>query len=268
MKLYVMTDLEGVAGVINVADYLGPTGRYHEVGKRLLTAEVNAAVRGFIAGGFDDIVVADGHGSGAVNIELLDPRARLMRGWPTGWPLLIDKSYDALAFVGQHAKAGTELAHIPHTQWFGIIDMSLNGLSIGEYGQMVLCAGELDIPVIFGSGDAAFCREVAALTPWVLTVESKKGTAPGRGDELAADAYGRSHEGAIHRHPSAVCAEIETTARSAAERFRENPRRCGRVAVQPPYKVVIRYRQVEDKPPKTVEHVHPDSIAEAFNARK
>ncbi len=182
MKIYIQTDLEGVAGVINVDDYLAPDGRYYETAKRLQTEEVNAAVRGFAGAGFGDIVVADGHGAGAVNIELLDSRARLMRGWPIGWPLLLDGSYDALAFVGQHAKAGTEHAHIAHTQSWHYLDLSVNGISIGEYGQMVLCAQELDVPIIFGSGDAAFCREVQALTPWAQTCEGKEGTIPDSGD--------------------------------------------------------------------------------------
>ncbi len=266
MKLYVQTDMEGVAGVINVDDYLSPSGRYHEKGKRLVTEEVNAAVRGFIEGGFDDIVVADGHGSGAIDIELLDSRVRLMRGWPTGWPLLLNRSYDALAFVGQHAKACTELAHIPHTQWFGYVDLSINGISIGEYGQMVLCANELDIPLIFGSGDAAFCREAKALTPWAETVAGKEGTAPGRGEELEKDAYGRSHEAAIHRHPEVVREEIRKAALRAAQRFMSDPGSFGRVDIRPPYKAVARFRQVGEKKPHTVQREHPSSIAELMNS--
>ncbi len=266
MKLYVQTDMEGVAGIVNVDDYLDSSGRYHEKGKRLVTEEVNAAVRGFIEGGLDDVVVADGHGSGAIDIELLDPRVRLMRGWPTGWPLLIDESYDALAFVGQHAKAGTEFAHIPHTQWFGYIDLSINGISIGEYGQMVLCANELDIPIIFASGDAAFCREVKELTPWAESVAGKEGTTPGKGDELERHAYGRSHETAIHRHPEVVREELAKVALKAARRFASDPGSFGRVDIQPPYKAVARFRQVGEKEPHTVEREHPSSIAEVLNA--
>jgi D-aminopeptidase len=266
MKLYVMTDLEGVAGVVNGTDYIYPSGRYYETARRLLTEEVNAAVRGFISGGFDDVVVADGHGPGAINAELLDTRVRLLRGWPAGWPLLMDESYDALAFVGQHAKAGTENAHLPHTQWFGIVDLSVNGVSIGEYGQSVLCADELNIPVIFASGDAALCREAAELTPSVETVEAKVGTAAGRGDELDHDAYGKSHEAAIHRHPSAVRGELEQAARTAALRFRNDPQSFGRVNMQPPYRLVVRYRQTGDKLPHTVERTHADSVAAVFNS--
>ena len=265
MKLYVQTDMEGVAGVMNVDDYLSGSGRYHEKAKRLVTEEVNAAVRGFLAGGFDDIVVADGHGSGALDIELLDSRARLMRGWPTGWPLLLDKSYDALAVVGQHAKACTPYGHIPHTQSWRYVDLTVNGISIGEYGQMVLCANELDIPVIFASGDAALCREAKELTPWVETVAGKEGTAPGKGEELDNSAYSHSHEAAVHVHPAVVRRLIEEASRKAARRFVEAPASFGRVAIKPPYELVALFRSERGAAPKRVECKHPSSVSQLMN---
>ena len=36
MKLAIMTDLEGVAGVINVKDWIYPDSKYYEKGKELL----------------------------------------------------------------------------------------------------------------------------------------------------------------------------------------------------------------------------------------
>ena len=118
MKLYLMTDLEGVAGVMNFEDWCTPGTRYYELAKEFLTLEVNAAVEGFFEGGATEITVADGHGPGAISPKLLDRRVELMRGWPTGWPALLDDSCDAVAWVGQHAKAGTEYAHLAHTQSF------------------------------------------------------------------------------------------------------------------------------------------------------
>jgi D-aminopeptidase len=265
MKIYIVTDMEGVAGVMNVNDYLFPSGREHAKACRLMTEEINAAVRGFAEGGFDDIVVADLHGAGGTDIERLDSRARLMRGWPTRWPFLLDKSYDAIAFVGQHPKAGTEYGHIPHTQWWNYIDLSVNGISIGEYGQHVLCAGELGIPVIFGSGDAAFCREARELTPWVETVAGKEGTAPGTGGELDSDAYSHSHEAAIHLHPEVVRARIEEAALRAARRLAADRASYGLVDIRPPYKLVGLFRRRQGAPPQRVEHQHPSSIAELFN---
>ena len=38
-----MTDMEGVAGILNFQDWAFNDGRYYDKGKRLLTEEVNAA---------------------------------------------------------------------------------------------------------------------------------------------------------------------------------------------------------------------------------
>lgn len=81
MKVYLMTDLEGVAGVMNSVDYCYVGSKYYDLAKELLTKEVNAAIDGFFAAGADEIVVQDGHGEGGINITLLDPRAKLQQGW-------------------------------------------------------------------------------------------------------------------------------------------------------------------------------------------
>ena len=80
MKLMIMTDLEGVAGILNFEDWCVPGAMYYDKAKRLLTLEVNAAVDGFSEGGAEEILVVDGHGHGAMDPELLDERAQLMRG--------------------------------------------------------------------------------------------------------------------------------------------------------------------------------------------
>ena len=159
MRIYIMTDLEGVSGVMNYRDWCAADGRYYEVAKELLTNEVNAAVSGFFEGGAMEIVVADGHGAGAIDIRLLDPHVELSRGWPDGYPYGLNESYDFIAWVGQHAKSGSEYAHLPHTGGFDIADFRVNGRSLGEFGLLALCAGSLGVRSIFGSGDMAFAKE-------------------------------------------------------------------------------------------------------------
>lgn len=201
MKIYLMTDLEGVAGVLDFENWCIPQARNYELAKEFLTLEVNAAVEGFFDGGAKEIVVADGHGAGAINVNLLDPRVKIMRWWPTGYPLLLDKSYDAVAWVGQHAKAGTEYAHLAHTQSFGYLDMTVNKISIGEFGQFAMCASALRVPAIFAAGDKAFTKEAEALVPGIKTVSVKEGTTPGKGNELSTEAYAKRNCSAIHLHP-------------------------------------------------------------------
>ena len=82
MKVYVMTDMEGVAGVIDSPNYCFPESRYYERGCELTTLEVNAAIEGALAAGATDIFVTDGHGHGAITPMLLHPEARLLKGRP------------------------------------------------------------------------------------------------------------------------------------------------------------------------------------------
>lgn len=263
MKLFIMTDLEGVAGVINGVDYLYHHSRYYETARRLLTDEVNAAIEGFIAGGFDDILVADGHGAGAINIERLDPRVRLARGWGEGtYPFGLTRDFDAMAYVGQHAKAGTPLSHLTHTGWWSLRDQTINGVSVGEYGEGALCAGELGVPVIFGCGEKAFCNEVADLTPWVVTCSVLEGVIDGSGDDLTREQYERFHEGAVHLHPKAACKLIRATAEDAATRFAADRDAFKPLTFDPPYHIVRHIRASADGEARSAEATHDDSVIE------
>ncbi len=263
MKLYIMTDLEGVAGVLDSENWCSPEGRYYDAAKELLTLEVNAAVQGFTEGGATEIIVADGHGPGAISPVLLDSRVKLMRGWPEGFPLGLDTSYEYIAWIGQHAKAGAEYAHLAHTQSFHWLDYSINGISIGEFGQMALCAAELGVRPIFGSGDLAFTKEAEALFPGIETVAVKQGTTPGRGDTCTADEYRLRNKAAIHSSPERAREMIYEGALEAMNKAR----RLGhvRVDLQPPYEAVAKWRASADQPAREATFSHPSSIAELIN---
>ena len=87
MKIYIMTDLEGVAGVTDRENYVSMDSRYYELGKELLQ-RVNAAIDGFFEAGAEYILVADGHGYGAINQLMLDQGwndQRLSGPWPLVW---------------------------------------------------------------------------------------------------------------------------------------------------------------------------------------
>ena len=73
MKVYIMTDLEGVAGVVSFEDDDMRDSRYYERSKRLLAGETNAAVEGCLAAGATEILVVDGHGPGGLNPDEVHP---------------------------------------------------------------------------------------------------------------------------------------------------------------------------------------------------
>ena len=271
MKIYIMTDMEGVAGILDFEKWCQPSERgypgwYYDLGCDLLTREVNAAIDGLCRGGADEIVVSDGHGAGGIYPLLLDRRAKLMRGWPVGWPCELDESYDAVAWVGQHAKASTPRAHLAHTQSLKYIDQAINGVSIGEFGQLVLCAGELGVPAIFASGDEALCTEATALVPGIVTVAVKRGLQPDDGRDLDTKAYMRHNLAAIHLHPEVARRVIKDRARAAIARLRTAPEGYGLVKLDPPYERVTLFRPDEPGGAKQIDRArHPTSVIAVLN---
>jgi D-amino peptidase len=264
MRIMLMTDMEGVAGIKNAEDWLMPGARCYEAGCRLLTLEVNAAVDGFYAGGVEYVQVCDGHGAGAIDIELLDSRVDYARGWPEGWPFGLDSTYTGLAFVGQHAKASSELAHLPHTQSFKYIDLKVNGVSIGEFGQLTYCAAELGVPAFYAAGDFALTCEAQALVPGIDVCAVKRGVMRGTGEECTTEQYARRNTGAVHVPPQRACELIRRTAEAAARRLKKRPPNV--ISLHAPFDSVTFLRPDREGEPKTISRAfHPCSVIELMH---
>jgi D-amino peptidase len=206
-RAFILTDLEGVAGVVSFETQTVPAGAYYDEAKRLLTGEVNAAVEALLDSGVDDVLVCDGHGAGGIAYTELHPAARLLHGRPITVSQLFAplQSYDAALVIGQHAQAGAPAGNMNHTQDSTAIDfIRLNGRPIGEIAQFALYAGSLGVPVIFLSGDTAACREAEELLPRAITVSVKEGLGRGAAISLSApEARRRIREGvgaAVRRH--------------------------------------------------------------------
>lgn len=262
-----MTDLEGVAGVLNFQEWTGPGKPYYGLAREFLTSEVNAAVDGFFEGGAREILVADGHGPGAVNMDQLDSRVEYLRGWGDGpWPLMLDETFDFLTFVGQHAKAGTEYGHLAHTQSTGYLDLSINGISIGEFGQLAMCASEIGVRTIFGSGDEAFTKEAGKLVPGIETVAVKRGVRSGTGGNLTREQYAKSTASALHSHPVKARRLIREGALRAIHRAQKKD--FGIIDLTPPFQRVAKFRPSENKPDWTISReTHPSSVIAVMNMR-
>ncbi len=266
MKLVVMTDLEGVAGVINTTDWIYPQSRYYETAKELLTREVNAAIDGFFAAGADKIVVVDGHGRGGINGVLLDPRAELHRGWGKGpYPLGYDYGYDAAAWVGQHPKAGTPYGHICHTDDFNVIDCTINGISVGEFGHAVFLAQQYGVAPIFASGCEAFTKEAQDLVPGIETVAVKRGLMEGSGDECNVREYEVRNWAAIHKHPEVARRLIREGAERALRRWLDAPETFRPTRISPPFTMTYRSRDTDEKAAYEKTVTHPSDLAAMMN---
>jgi D-amino peptidase len=178
LKVFISVDMEGIAGVVTSAE-CSSSGPDYGYFRRIMSLEANAAVLGAFDAGATEVVVRDSHGS-ARNIlpDLLDPRAKLLRDWSGGPKVMmegIDESYDAVVFIGYHARAGTADAIIDHTMTGNVTDLNINGHSLPEAGANALIAGHFGVPVVFVAGDQAVVDQVNELFGNVGTFATKGG---------------------------------------------------------------------------------------------
>ena len=265
MRLFLITDMEGCAGVLNSEDWCFPGGRCYETGRMLLTEEVNAAVRGFLEHGFDEVLVADAHGLGGLDLLRLDERVRYQRGFAGPYPLGMTPDFDAVAWVGQHAKAGTPFAHLAHTSSMRVVDQRINNISVGEFGMSVFMGVVMGIQPIFGSGDLAFCKEAAALCPGMVAVSVKEGVIPGSGRECLTEEYRERNTAAIHLHPLEARRRIYESACEAARRFVSAPEAFSVRPLEAPYTIEIDYRTDARSVYDCRRYQHPSDLIAALN---
>ncbi len=139
-KVYVSVDMEGISGVSG-SDQLSPGGSEYGRSRKLMAEDANAAIRGALAAGATDVVVNDSHG-GQRNLlpEDLHPAARLISHSFKRYGMMegLDESFDAVLFIGYHAKAGSPGGLFAHTGSGVVRDLQINGRSVGEGGMNAL----------------------------------------------------------------------------------------------------------------------------------
>lgn len=248
MRVYMMTDQEGAAGVISHADYGGPDSRYYQVARELVTAEVNAAIEGCLEAGATDILVVDGHGSGTIDIRLLHPAARLLAGRPLGYPFGCSGEFDVAMNISQHAKSNTDGGHLSHTGSFAVEELTINGVSVGELGKNMLFAAYFGVPTVTVTGDLAVCEEAKALVPGIETAAVKEGLKRGSASGLTLEEARVFNGAAVHLSPEVARARIKEAARRGIERRHE----IGPFWLEPPYEMVTVYRPGNGQSGRTV----------------
>jgi D-amino peptidase len=182
MRVIMWCDMEGVACITSWDQVSGNAPQYQE-GRRLYTAEINAAVRGAKRAGATEIIVVDGHGAGggwtfnSLIKDELEPGAEYVHGYRWGSYVEPLNGADAMLLPGAHAMAGTEDGVLCHTMssasWYNAY---INGTPVGESGLVAAIAGHFSVPCVFVSGDEATCREVRAFVgESIVTASVKKG---------------------------------------------------------------------------------------------
>ncbi len=202
MKVFVSSDMEGTAGVVDWQQCVGD-GPEAAAGRRLLLAEVNAAIVGALDGGASEIVVNDSH-STMRNLppQELAGEASYISGSHKPLYMMqgLDASFGAVLFVSYHGSVGAP-AGLSHTyNPRAVVEARINGTVTGEAGINALVAAHYGVPVVLVTGDRCACEETAALIPGVHSAVVKEHVS-----RLAAHSL----------HPDRACALIRATAERA-----------------------------------------------------
>jgi D-amino peptidase len=162
LRVFISVDMEGIAGVVNAAQLSEGQFEYERF-RKLMTAEVNAAIDGALAAGATKITVADSHGNGlSVLPEELNPKARLIRAWPRPLEMMegVEGGFDAALFIGYHASINTPGAVRAHTiSSRRFYDVRVNGAHASEALLNAAVAGHFGAPVVLLSGDDKIVAE-------------------------------------------------------------------------------------------------------------
>ncbi|HUZ22935.1 MAG TPA: M55 family metallopeptidase [Streptosporangiaceae bacterium] len=202
MKIFLSSDMEGTAGVVGWEQCVGD-GPEAAAGRRLLLAEVNAAIEGAIEGGATQIVVNDSHSTMRnLPADELAGEASYISGSHKPLYMMqgLDESFDAVLFVSYHGSIGAP-AGLSHTyNPRAVVEVTLNGTVTGEAGINALVAAHYGVPVVLVTGDRCACEETAALIPGVHSAIVKEHVS-----RLAAHSL----------HPARACSLIRDQAQAA-----------------------------------------------------
>jgi D-amino peptidase len=232
MKVLIAADMEGITGVVHWDQVDARHSEYPRF-RRLMTGDVNAAVRGAFLGGADEVIVTDGHAFGRnLLIEELDPRARLNSGTPAPYSMVqgIERGVDAVFFIGYHARIGTQHAILEHT-WSDerVANLWINGELFGEIGLNAAMCAHFNAPVILVSGDHAACAEGLAMLGQIETAVVKWATS-----RMAADCLS----------PQVAQERIQAAAHKALARWRAGDAPAP-IQVQAPISLAVEFVQSE-----------------------
>jgi D-amino peptidase len=209
MRVFISSDIEGTAGIVDAEQVRGP-GPEYEIGRRLLTDEVNAAIDGAVDAGASHILVNDSHRT----MYNIDPRhlnhgASYLSGRHKPLYMMegLDESFDAVFMVSYHGSIGAERAILSHTyNPLAIWEVRVNGTPVGESVLNALVALHHRVPVVLITGDEATAAEARPFLPGIEAVVVKRSITRHAAESL---------------HPSRACELIRAGAARALARAAE-----------------------------------------------
>ncbi|MCZ7579207.1 MAG: M55 family metallopeptidase [Fimbriimonadaceae bacterium] len=208
MRVFISADIEGCTGLVSWSQCGRPDGQHYDFGfaRRMMTHDVNAAIRGARFGGAKQVLVKDSHGNSKnLLIDELEAGTQLVTGHGSaidGMMQGVDSTFDCAVLIGYHAMAGTRAGVMEHTISGRVHRLWINGQPAGEIAMSAGVAGQYGVPVVTVSSDQAGCDEVEELLDGV---------------ETACVKFGVGRHMARCLHPSETAVLIEEAARRGVQ---------------------------------------------------
>lgn len=149
MKSLIIVDGEGISEIENHFECWPCYSNYWKIGRKKFTSDAVAAAKGLLDAGISEVVILDGHGTGAwpnLLADKLPEKARLFEK-KTDKPSLFDSWF----YVGGHARCGTQDGFVSHTN-VPYLRVAVNGSTITETHAAAMWMGMIPLGV---TGDAA-----------------------------------------------------------------------------------------------------------------
>lgn len=208
MKIWISCDMEGIAGIVDWSQCRPEHPQAYELGCRLMLGEVNAAIRGAMAGGATEFVVNDSHG----RMANLDPSkllgdASYLAGSHKPLYMMqgLDASCDAAFWIGYHGMISGAPSAMSHSYNPNVFSGArINGIETGEGGINALVQQHYSVPVALVSGDQWTWEQNKEFTPDAEHVQTKESI---------------TRFSALNLHPAVSCARIAKAAKLATERL-------------------------------------------------
>lgn len=169
LNVYIVTDLEGIAGIDSIDDINSAVPEY-AIACEKLAHSINLTIAACMDAGADQVYYMDGHGGGQnVKPEQIDSRAIRTNGaqWHT---LMENGEIDCQLLIGAHARAGTIGGFLDHTlNSKAIYYIKVNGIEMSEFSMAAIISAKHGIPFAGIVGDRVACEQAKEYVPNIFT---------------------------------------------------------------------------------------------------
>lgn len=199
MKVFILSDLEGIAGIDDFVQRDKSLVDIYETSCKLLADSINLSIDTCFENGADTVYYMDAHaGGGNVIPKMIDKRA--IKCTISEWEELVrERKIDCVIELGAHARAGTIGGFLDHTRSSTeIFYTKLDGKEQSELSLHAAFCAAYDIPTVAVIGDEAAVQQAKEYIPDIYTgavkvaTERNRATTYENADEILVDTISKA----------------------------------------------------------------------------